>query len=75
MYKSSRKTWDGENRLYLVWDSGTTDCGYPSSVQREDGTIITVYYVWDILAERGKAQYERLGVHGAALHYRAQYVP
>jgi len=38
------KTWDYEHRLMLAWDSQNADCGYPSTVQIDDGTILTVYY-------------------------------
>jgi len=38
------KTWDWEHRLMLAWDSQNTDCGYPSTVQLDDGAILTVYY-------------------------------
>ena len=69
------RTWDAENRLLLVGDSGTYDCGYPSSVQREDGTIVTAYYAWDSVADNFEKQHHRLGVHGAALLYRAQDLP
>lgn len=33
------RTWNGEKRLLLVGDSGTYECDYPRSVQRENGTI------------------------------------
>ncbi len=35
------KTWGAPVRLAT---SGDNDCGYPSSVQRADGTIVTAYY-------------------------------
>lgn len=38
------KTWDYEDRVMLAWDSQNTDCGYPSTVQLKDGTILTMYY-------------------------------
>jgi hypothetical protein len=38
------KTWDYERRLMLAWDSQNTDCGYPSTVQLGDGSILTMYY-------------------------------
>ena len=69
------RTWDAENRLLLVGDSGTYDCGYPRSVQRDDGTIVTVYYAWDSVADNFEKQHHRLGVHGAAVLYRAQDLP
>lgn len=44
------KTWDVDGGVLLEWESENTatwspdDCGYPSSVQLYDGTIITMYY-------------------------------
>ena len=69
------RTWDSDNRLLLVGDSGTYDCGYPGSVQRDDGTIVTVYYAWDRLSDNNQPQYVRLGVHAAALLYDAKDLP
>ena len=37
--------WDGE--IVLRGDGGGRDMGYPRSVQRPDGKIVTVYYFWD----------------------------
>jgi hypothetical protein len=28
-------------------DGGGRDVGYPRSVQRKDGKVVTVYYIWD----------------------------
>jgi hypothetical protein len=67
------KTWDRDRRLLLVGDSRASDCGYPSSIQREDGLIVTVYYAWDVLSD--VEVYNRLGVHGAALLYRPEDLP
>jgi len=36
------RTW-GEV-IYLRQDGGTTDLGYPRTIQRQDGTIVTAYY-------------------------------
>ncbi|HIE52121.1 MAG TPA: DUF1080 domain-containing protein [Armatimonadetes bacterium] len=38
------RTWAWEQRVLLEWQSGNTDCGYPSSVQLDDGTIVTMCY-------------------------------
>ena len=37
-------SWDVKNGLLLDWGSENTDCGYPSSAQLDDGTIVTIYY-------------------------------
>ena len=68
------RTWDSDHKLFLVGDSSTRDCGYPSSVQLDDGTIVTVYYACDPVSEAGKAS-NRLGPHGAALLYRPEDIP
>ena len=68
------RTWDGDHKLFLVGDSSTQDCGYPSSVQRDDGTIVTVYYACDPVSEVGKS-IGRLGAHAAALLYRPEDLP
>ena len=36
------KTWDDE--VVLRSDGGTWDLGYPRTVQRPDGKLVTVYY-------------------------------
>jgi hypothetical protein len=38
-------TWGSE--IILRGDGGGRDLGYPRSVQRPDGKIVTVYYFWD----------------------------
>ena len=38
------KTWDGKGQPLLVADCENTDCGYPSTVQLDDGTILTMFY-------------------------------
>jgi hypothetical protein len=39
------KTWG--RQIILRDDGGGRDIGYPRSVQRPDGKIVTVYYFWD----------------------------
>jgi hypothetical protein len=39
------KTWS--EALVLRQDGGGRDLGYPRSVQRPDGKVVTVYYFWD----------------------------
>lgn len=38
------ETWDSDKRLLVAWTSLNTDCGYPSVVQLDDGTIVMIYY-------------------------------
>ena len=65
------KTWDRDNRILLTADSGGGDHGYPSNVQCDDGTIITVYYSAELEIKRSPRQ-EILGLHGAAVIYRPE---
>jgi hypothetical protein len=39
------KTWSAP--VVLRQDGGGRDIGYPRSVQRPDGKIVTIYYFWD----------------------------
>jgi hypothetical protein len=39
------RTWGEE--LVLRDDGGGRDLGYPRSVQRPDGKVVTIYYFWD----------------------------
>jgi hypothetical protein len=45
------QTWDQE--VVLRDDGGSHDLGYPRTIQRPDGTIVTVYYFNDRLAGEG----------------------
>ena len=47
------ETWDYDRRVMLAWDSVNTDCGYPSIVQREDGTLVVVYYAVGVQSDPG----------------------
>ncbi len=67
------RTWDTENRLLLVADSGN-DQGYPSNIQRDDGAIVTVYYS-DMHIARRRPRPEIIGIHGAAVIYRPEDLP
>ena len=40
----SGKTWEHDKRFMIAWTSLNTDCGYPSVVQLDDGTIVVIYY-------------------------------
>ena len=66
------RSWDQNNRLFLVADIGR-DLGYPSSIQRDDGTIVTVYYSDQLIVSEPRAQ--TIGIHGAAVVYRPEDLP
>ena len=38
------RSWLTDQKLVMVADSVTRDCGYPSSIQLADGSILTAYY-------------------------------
>ncbi len=38
------RSFDYEGRAMLEWRAVSGDCGYPSSAQLDDGTIVTMYY-------------------------------
>jgi len=38
-------TWSVEHEIVLRDDGASRDIGYPSSVQLDDGTLVTVYYI------------------------------
>ena len=71
--RNDGETWDRENRLLLVADAGS-DLGYPSSIQRDDGAVVTVYYSDQLHIRRGPRS-ETLGIHGAAVVYRPEDLP
>ena len=65
------KTWDESNKILLVGDAGGADTGYPSSIQRDNGAIVTVYYS-SVLHVSRRPRPEILGYHGAAVIYRPE---
>lgn len=38
-------TWSHQRRVMLAWDGNHTDLGYPVTVQRADGKLVTIYYI------------------------------
>ncbi len=63
------ESWDFERMVVLTADANSSDCGYPSSVQLEDGSIYTAYYA-DSSSGRFKytPKYE-VGLHAAGINY------
>jgi Neuraminidase (sialidase) len=41
------ETWDKASKTVLADDAASTDCGYPSSVQLPNESIVTIYYQVD----------------------------
>jgi len=48
------RTWKEDSRFLLAWDGDHADLGYPFSVERSDGKILTLYYI----------VYKEIDVHG-----------
>lgn len=42
--EKGRIRWRWETRTLVEWRAANTDCGYPSSAQLDDGTIVTLIY-------------------------------
>ena len=38
------QTWNRRERVMLAWDGDHSDIGYPVTVERADGKLLTVYY-------------------------------
>jgi hypothetical protein len=51
--KDRGQSWSDE--IYLRDDAGNRDVGYVRTVQRPDGKVVTVYYIWD--RKRGPERY------------------
>mgnify|MGYP002174883462 CR=1 FL=1 len=64
------RTWNTDEKISLSADSGE-DQGYPSTIQRDDGAIVTVYYSSELWVRRKPAP-EIIGIHGAAVIYRLE---
>jgi hypothetical protein len=43
--KDNGESWDSKRRFVLALDGDHGDIGYPISVQRGDGRIVTAYYI------------------------------
>jgi len=43
--KDEGKTWNRSERTMLAWDGDHADVGYPVTVQRADGKLVTIYYI------------------------------
>ncbi len=47
------RTWNPSRRAAVAWSSLTWDSGYPSAVQRDDGTIVMLYYAVGTIDDGG----------------------
>ena len=62
------ETWDIQNELILRADGIDADLGYPTSVQLADGTIFTVWYMGEAVADMGGTGHEFFA-HASPLCY------
>jgi len=70
------QTWNQDQRCTLAWESCTIDCGYPSSIQRDDGKIVTAYYAYESQGPWSMWLPERpVGIHAAAVIYDCDDLP
>ena len=46
------ESWNYANEIILCDDAPSSDLGYPSSAQLDDGTIVTVYYQQERAGEK-----------------------
>jgi hypothetical protein len=69
------ESWDTEHKLTLVSEGTTSDCGYPSSVQLADGSILTAYYIYESLGPFQAVPNQRMGIHAAVVKYHEADLP
>ena len=72
------QTWDHQHAITLAAESLSADCGYPSSIQLDDGMIVTVYYVARSLGpfhEPSLNERDLMGPYAAAIKYSAADLP
>jgi hypothetical protein len=60
-------TWDYDNQIVFTADSGSSDCGYPSAVQLDDGKIFVAYYAYESPGPFRYTGFPSLGPHGAGV--------
>ena len=70
------ETWEFDQKIILVSESTSRDCGYPSSIQRDDGKIFTAYYAYE--SQGPWAMWRAglsIGVHAAGVLYDEDDLP
>jgi hypothetical protein len=63
------RSWDRDRTAVLSADSGTWDCGYPSSVQLPDGRIYTAFYANDSMGTVKQGERYPVGLHAAGIRW------
>jgi len=69
------ESWDDHQRITLVGEAATSDCGYPSSVQLDDGAILTAYYVYESFGPFRAVVGTNMGIHAALVKYDEAALP
>ena len=68
-------TWDVGHKITLVAECTSGDCGYPSSVQRDDGKILTAYYAHESFGPFRSRATRWIPAHLAATMYDPTDLP
>ncbi len=68
-------SWDYDHQITLMAESALGDCGYPSSVQLDDGKIFTAYYVYESPGPFRQEGWATFGPHAAGIKYGEDLLP
>jgi hypothetical protein len=69
-------TWALDQKVILAAESTTRDCGYPSSVQLDDGAVFTAYYSYESHGPWAMWRPDiRIGPHAAGVLYQGGDLP
>ena len=69
------KTWNHDNEIVLTADSASSDCGYPSVIQLDDGKIFAAYYAYESPGPCKYNNFSSLGPHGAGVKFEESDIP
>ncbi len=61
------ETWDHDSEIVLTADSASSDCGYPSAVQLDDGKVFVAYYAYESPGPFKYNGFSPIGPHGAGV--------
>ncbi|MBI3943785.1 MAG: exo-alpha-sialidase [Chloroflexi bacterium] len=69
-------SWDFDHKITLVNECTGRDCGYPSSIQRQDGRIFTAYYAYESIGPFAMWRSELpIGIHAAGVLFSEDDLP
>ena len=69
------ETWDHDREIVLTADSSTSDCGYPSAVQLDDGKVFVAYYTYESPGPFRYDGFPSIGPHGAGVKLSESDLP